>query len=66
MAYDVRSGAIGINQGVCIKRFDSINDGNGDYLKNGEKIFGKFVDGGGVKLRLSGGFVLILRALKLR
>ena len=65
MVYDVRSCATGINQSICIKRFVSIDDGNWDNLKNGKKIFGKFVDGGGVKLRLSGRF-LILGALKLR
>ena len=65
MAYNVRSSATGINHGICIKRFVSIDDGNGDNLKNGEKIFGNFVDGGSVKLWLSRGFVLILGMLKL-
>ena len=66
MVYDVCSCATGINQGICIKRFVSINDGNGNKLKNGEKISGKFVDGGSVKSWLSEGFFLILRAMTLR
>ena len=65
MVYDVRSCATGINQGICIKRFISIDDGNGDNLENGEKIFGKFFDGGSVKLWLSRGFVLVMGTLKL-
>ena len=40
MVYAILSRAKGINQGIFIKRFVSIDDGNGDNLKNGEKIFG--------------------------
>ena len=40
MVYGVRSSATVINQGICIKRFVYIDDGNRGTLKNGEKIFG--------------------------
>ena len=62
---DVRSSATGINQGICIKRFFSIDDGNWDNLENGEKNFGNFIDSGSVKMWLPRGFFLVLGTLKL-